>query len=70
METKISAVIIEDEELSARWVVHPFLFHVDSPEKVKIDWEHKEIKWIDPADTGKYDTVPGLKNTLARVMHT
>ena len=61
-------LVIDDEELGTRWVVHPFLFHVTTPEKVKIDWEHKEYKWIEPVDIVKYDTVPGLKNTLERVI--
>ncbi|HEY93830.1 MAG TPA: NUDIX pyrophosphatase [Dehalococcoidia bacterium] len=61
-------VVIDDEELGTRWVVHPFLFHVTNPEKMKIDWEHREYKWINPVDIDKYDTVPGLKNTLERVI--
>ncbi len=59
---------IDDEELLTRWIVHPFLFHVKRPGNIKIDWEHKEFRWIDPADIDNYDTVPGLKDTLARVM--
>ena len=35
--------------------------------KIKIDWEHKEIKWIKPDEIGNYQTVPMLKETLARV---
>ena len=58
---------IEDEELGVRWVVHPFLFHINDRNKVKIDWEHKEIRWIDPGDIDDYRTVPMLKETLARV---
>jgi 8-oxo-dGTP pyrophosphatase MutT (NUDIX family) len=61
-------LVIDDEELDTRWIVHPFLFHVNTPEKVKIDWEHKEYKWIEPSNIDNYDTVPGLKNTLERVM--
>ena len=61
-------LVIDDEELGTRWVVHPFLFHVNTPEKVKIDWEHKEYRWINPVDIDTYDTVPGLKNTLERVL--
>ena len=65
---KGESLVIDDEELATRWNVHPFLFHVNTPEKVKIDWEHKEFKWINPVDIDKYDTVPGLKNTLERVI--
>ncbi|MBN2076602.1 MAG: NUDIX pyrophosphatase [Dehalococcoidales bacterium] len=62
------SLVINDDNLSTKWVVHPFLFHVNTPEKVKIDWEHKEYKWINPVDIDTYDTVPGLKNTLERVL--
>jgi 8-oxo-dGTP diphosphatase len=58
---------IEDEELGVRWVVHPFLFHINDRNKVKIDWEHKETRWITPGDIDNYQTVPMLKETLARV---
>ena len=61
-------LIIDDEDLNTRWIVHPFLFHVSTPEKVKIDWEHKEYRWINSADIDAYDTVPGLKKTLERVL--
>ena len=63
-----ASLVIDDKELETRWVVHPFLFHVNDPEKVKIDWEHREYKWVVPSDIDKYDTVPGLRNTLERVL--
>jgi PncC family amidohydrolase len=56
-----------DKGLNRRWIVHPFLFHVKAPDKVKIDWEHTEAKWIKPSELKKYDTVPGLDRALARV---
>ena len=58
---------VEDEKLGIRWVVHPFLFHINDRSKVKIDWEHKETRWIDPKDIADYQTVPMLRETLARV---
>jgi len=61
-------LVIDDKELGTRWVVHPFLFHVNAPDKVKIDWEHREYKWIEPGDIDRYDTVPGLKSTLELVI--
>ncbi len=61
-------LVIDDEGLNTRWVVHPFLFHVVNPNKVKIDWEHREYTWIKPVDLDTYDTVPGLKNALMNVM--
>ena len=58
---------IEDNKLGIRWVVYPYLFHVNDRKKIKIDWEHKELSWIEPAEIGNYQTVPELKETLARV---
>jgi len=58
---------VEDEELGVRWVVHPYLFRIKDRGKIKIDWEHKETRWIDPKDIDNYQTVPMLKETLARV---
>ena len=58
---------IEDVELGVRWVVHPFLFHINDRNKVKIDWEHKDTRWIEPGDIDDYQTVPMLRETLTRV---
>jgi PncC family amidohydrolase len=56
-----------DKDLNRKWIVHPFLFHVKAPDKVKIDWEHTEAKWIKPPELKKYETVPGLARALAKV---
>jgi len=58
---------IEDERLGVKWVVHPYLFQIKDRDKIKIDWEHKEARWIKPEAIGNYQTVPKLKETLARV---
>ncbi len=58
---------MEDEKLGVRWIVHPYLFHISDRDKVRIDWEHKETKWIKPGALASYQTVPMLKETLARV---
>jgi len=60
-------LLIEDEKLGVKWMVHPYLFHIKDRGKIKIDWEHKETRWIDPKDIDNYQTVPMLKETLARV---
>ena len=57
----------EDEQLGIKWVVHPYLFHIKDRGKIKIDWEHKETKWIAPKDIDNFETVPMLKEALARV---
>ena len=60
-------LLIEDEKLGVKWMVHPYLFHIKDRDKIKIDWEHKETRWIDPKNIARYQTVPKLKETLARV---
>ena len=65
---KARPIEITDRQLKTTWIVHPYLFHVDSPDNIKIDWEHRESKWISPEDLGKYPTVPELKKTLAALM--
>ena len=58
---------VEDEKLGVRWVVHPYLFRIVDRSKVRVDWEHKEARWIDPRDIDNYQTVPKLKEALAQV---
>ncbi len=58
---------VVDEDLGRKWIVHPYRFRVKDPTRVRIDWEHKEAKWILPQDLVKYSTVPKLKETWQRV---
>ena len=58
---------VEDSQLGRRWIVHPFRFRVLRPERIKIDWEHTEAKWIDPADICRCETVPNLREAWQRV---
>lgn len=64
---KGEAITVRDERLGIKWVVHPYLFHIEDRSKIKIDWEHKEARWIEPKDIDNYQTVPMLKETLERV---
>jgi nicotinamide-nucleotide amidase len=56
-----------DEKINTRWIVHPYLFRVTNPAKIKIDWEHTEIKWISPEEIDQYPSVPRLKEALQSV---
>jgi len=60
-------LIIVDEKINRKWVVHPYRWQIKDPQKIKIDWEHKEMKWIKPCNLSRYRTVPGLKETWDRV---
>jgi len=61
-------LVVKDEALGVRWVVHPYLFHISDRSKIKIDWEHREVRWIKPEEIESYPTVPMLKETLDRVL--
>lgn len=49
-----------DVALGRHWHVHPFLFHVLTPDAIKTDWEAVDMRWIDPAELASYETVPRL----------
>jgi len=65
---KGNPIEVTDKNLNRKWIVHPFLFHVKSPEKIKTDWEHTDMRWIKPNQLSKYETVPDLKKALAQVL--
>ena len=58
---------VVDDELGRKWIVHPFRFRVLKPDKIKIDWEHTEAKWIAPEEMGLHETVPKLLEAWQRV---
>jgi len=60
-------LIVIDEKLGKRWVVHSFRFRLTRPKKIEIDWEHTELKWINPEEMKIYETVPQLYETWERV---
>lgn len=53
-----------DEALNRRWLVHPFLVEILTPEAIQLDWEATELRWIAPADLEKYETVPKLREAF------
>ena len=59
---------VEDAGMGVTWVIHPYLFRIKDRGKIRIDWEHKETRWIKPQELGSYDTVPCLKEALDRVL--
>ncbi|MFC2047242.1 NUDIX domain-containing protein [Chloroflexota bacterium] len=61
-------LVIDDIKLGLRKIVYPYLFHVRDRSKISIDWEHKEIRWIKQEDIDNYETMPKLRETLAKVL--
>ncbi|MBI4337336.1 MAG: NUDIX pyrophosphatase [Chloroflexi bacterium] len=55
------------DEGGGQWLVHPFLFSVQDPACIRLDWEHTEARWVDPGDIVSFDTVPGLPEVWERV---
>ncbi len=49
------------------WRVFPFSFKVVNPDKIVLDWEHDEMKWIDPQRLKDYDIIRGMEEVLHRV---
>jgi len=46
------------------WIIHPFLYSVENKNKIKIDWENSEFKWINPSDIVNFNTVPHFKEIV------
>jgi 8-oxo-dGTP diphosphatase len=57
-------LMIEAPELDRMWIVHPFLFDIDDPSKVQLDWENEQVHWVGPEELAKYPTVPQLQEAL------
>lgn len=55
------------KEKGCVWFIHPFLFKVLT-DKIILNWEHTEYKWIDPKEINKYEIVKMLKEALDAVL--
>ncbi len=53
---------------STIWRVFPFSFKVLNPDRIVLDWEHDEMKWIDPQRLKDYDIIRGMEEVLHRVL--
>jgi ADP-ribose pyrophosphatase YjhB (NUDIX family) len=53
-----------DEALNRRWLVHPFLVDVRTPDAVQLDWEAEEMRWIALDELSTYETVPKLQEAF------
>lgn len=55
-----AVVEYSDAELRRHFYIHPFLFHVLTPDAIKTDWEAVAMRWIEPSELKNYETVPKL----------
>jgi ADP-ribose pyrophosphatase YjhB (NUDIX family) len=60
-------VAVHDAALGRHWVVHPFLFAVADPARLRTDWEATEHQWAPPEALAQLTTVPKLAEALAAV---
>jgi 8-oxo-dGTP diphosphatase len=60
----LEAIQANDPEIT--WIVHPYLFSSNT-DRIRIDWEHDEYRWINPTELKNYETVPRLGDALDRV---
>ncbi|MEZ4682652.1 MAG: NUDIX domain-containing protein [Caldilineaceae bacterium] len=59
--------------LGHEWLVHPFLFEIDfdgdfgsdDPAAIRLDWENREMRWVEPQELADYPTVPALDAALS-----
>ncbi|MDP8922985.1 MAG: NUDIX domain-containing protein [Chloroflexota bacterium] len=51
------------------WVIYPFLFDAASPE-LRLDWEHDEYRWIDPAELPNTDCVTWVETVWEAISGT
>lgn len=51
---------LHDDKIDTTWIVHPSLAELNSLPKIKLDFEHIDLVWINPSEMGNYDTVPNL----------
>ena len=49
------------------WAIFPFLFSTKE-QKIKLNWENSDYRWIIPNEISKYQTVPSLDKVLARLL--
>lgn len=60
---------ITDPDLGLAWIIHPFLFRIETPEAIRLDWEHDAAYWVLPEELPQYRTVPGLIAALESCRH-
>jgi len=58
-----------DAAIGRHWYIHPFLFHVFTPDAIQTDWEAVDLRWIDPATLADYETVPRLLEAYQSALH-
>ena len=56
-----------DENLDREWIRHMYLVEITNP-NIKLSWEHSELVWATPEEVASYETTPGLKEDLKKIL--
>ena len=56
----------EERKYKKTWIVHPVLVIVKT-DKIKLDWEAKNFKWLTMREIKKLKLLPGFDDVLKRV---
>jgi alpha-beta hydrolase superfamily lysophospholipase/ADP-ribose pyrophosphatase YjhB (NUDIX family) len=60
-------IVREDKGLDKVWHIHTVLFEAKT-DKVRLDWEHTEYKWIKLDQIKNFKIIPGLEKGLKKVL--
>lgn len=64
---------LDEPKYKKTWIVHPILVRMRASKclranKIKLDWEAKEFKWIRPKEAEKFKLVPGFDRVIRSVL--
>jgi isopentenyldiphosphate isomerase len=57
----------EEKKYKKTWIVHPVLVKVKT-ERVKLDWEAQDYKWVSKKEIKNYRLLPGFEKVLRNVL--
>lgn len=61
---RLGQIFNQDEiKYNKTWIVHPILVEIDT-DKLELDWEAQDHKWIKPKDAMEFDLLPGFDHVL------
>jgi len=61
-------ILVTHEDIGFHTWVHPYLFQVKDRDRISLNWEHEETRWIKPGDMDNYETAPKLEEMLITVL--
>jgi isopentenyldiphosphate isomerase len=64
---KVGEIFDQDEpKYHKTWIVHPILVEV-ATDKIKLDWESQNYRWIKPSKAKKLKLLPGFDKVLEKI---